>query len=404
MSYDLDRPPPRPTPPSRRGLGLLLAGIAVLAVGGALLAGAAAGGLTAWWLLGRAPVAALPPAGASGVDRLSTAPADASDATVLAAVRATRPAVVTVWNLQRVRDRNGVRLAPVSSGSGVIFDARGYIATNTHVLEGAEAVQVVFLDGRRAVATLVDFEPRYDVALLRVDAAMVPAVAPLADSTKLEPGMRVLAIGSPLGTEYQNTVTQGIIAGLNRRVKEPRFDWSTFSYQEEDVVGAPLIQTDAAINTGNSGGPLVSLGGEVVGLNTLIVRGDGRSSFEGLGFAIPANVVRALADEWIDHQPRGSLGIEFETLDPLTAAENNLERGSGALVTSVRFGSSAAAAGLQVGDVIAAIDGVNLDLDHALADLLWRYRSGDRIRLVVERGGERRELEVPLESAPESSR
>jgi 2-alkenal reductase len=366
----------------------------------ALGAGAAAGGATVWWLSREHGLMAPAVSSRPVIERMAATSESGEDEAVLAAVRATRPAVVTIWNLQRVRNGYRVSLAPVTSGSGVIFDRRGYIATNTHVLEGAEAVQVVFLDGRRATAKLVDFDPRYDVALLKVEPELVPAVAPLADSSNLEPGMRVLAIGSPLGTEYQNTVTQGIIAGLNRRVKQPTFDWSTFSYREQDVVEAPLIQTDAAINSGNSGGPLVSVKGEVVGLNTLILRSDGQRNYEGLGFAIPANVIRALTDEWIDGQRRGALGITFDTLDPLSAAEGNLARGSGALVTSVQPNTSAEQAGLRLGDIIIGIDGVSLDLDHVLADLLWRYRAGDTVHLDLERGTQTLAVDVTLDAAP----
>lgn len=375
---------------------ILFIALAGLALG----AGAVAGGATALWLAQHPAVVAPVVGPGPVVNRLAATGESAThESSALAAVRATRPAVVTIWNLQRVRDGHRVRLAPVSTGSGVIFDPRGYVATNTHVLEGAEAVQVVLLDGRRATATLVNYDPSYDVALLKVDPSMVSAVAPLADSSTLEPGMPVLAIGSPLGTEYQNTVTQGIIAGLNRRVKQPRFDWSTFAYREEEVVAVPLIQTDAAINSGNSGGPLVNTRGEVVGLNTLIVRSDGRSAVEGLGFAIPSNVVRALADEWIDGYRRGSLGIEFEPIDPISALQADLNRGSGALVTAVRPDSTAHER-LQVGDIITAIDGIVLDLDHALADQLWRYRSGDTVQITVERDGQSLTVAVPLESAP----
>jgi len=255
----------------------------------------------------------------------------------------------------------------------------------------------VFIDGRRAPAELVRADASYDVALLRVQGE-VPAVAPLADSSRLEPGMRVLAIGSPLGTEYQNTVTSGIIAGLNRRVKQPRFDWDRLQYREVDLVAVPLIQTDAAINSGNSGGPLVSRRGEVVGLNTLIVRSDGNSTVEGLGFAIPSNVVRALADEWVDGVRRPSLGIEFEAIDPLMAMENGLDRSAGARITRVTPESAAAAAGLQPGDTIIGLDGAALDLDHALTDLLWRYRAGDTVRLTVDRDGRTFEISVALGS------
>lgn len=321
----------------------------------------------------------------------------AADSAFLAAVRATRPAVVTVLNFQyrRASFFAPPQLMAVGSGSGVIFDRRGYVATNAHVVQGAEALEVVFHNGRVAPATLVKGHLGYDVAILHVEGEL-PAVAVLGDSSRLEPGMPVFAIGSPLGTEYQNTVTAGIVAGLGRRVKEQRFDWSTLEYREMDVVKAPLIQTDAAINSGNSGGPLIDSQGQVIGLNTLIVRSDGRTIVEGLGFAIPSNIVRTLANEWIDGIPRPSLGVEFETLDPMIARERGLERGTGALITAIQRGSSAEKAGLRVGDLVVAIDGVALDLDHSLVDLLWRYRSGDTVHLTVQRGDEVLEIAVRL--------
>jgi len=295
----------------------------------------------------------------------------------------------------------------------VIFDARGYVATNHHVVQGAQAIEVVFLDGRRAQAAVVGTEPNLDVAILKLpDGTELPATAPLADSSTLEPGMRVLAIGSPLGTQYQNTVTNGIIAGLNRRVREQSFDLRTFTVREYDANAAPLIQTDAAINTGNSGGPLIDLDGEVVGLNTLIVRsnpgtpldgmglfgsGGSRGDVEGLGFAVPSNVVRMLADEWIDGRSRGWLGIEWETIDPTLAREYGLAHGSGAILKAVTPGGAAANAGLRAGDVVVAVDELPLDLDRALADVLWRYRAGDRIRITYERAGQRYDREIVLD-------
>ncbi len=323
----------------------------------------------------------------------------ATDRAFLEAVRATRPAVVTVLNIQARRAGFFAepRLVAVGSGSGVIFDPRGYVATNAHVVQGAQAVEVVFHDGRITSAALVKGHLGYDVAILHVEGDL-PAVAVLGDSSQLEPGMPVLAIGSPLGTEYQNTVTAGIVAGLGRRVKEQRFDWSTLEYQEMDVVKAPLIQTDAAINSGNSGGPLINSQGQVVGLNTLIVRSDGRTTVEGLGFAIPSNIVRTLANEWIDGIPRPSLGVEFEPLDPMTARERGLTRATGALITQIQRGSTADSAGLRPGDLVVAIDGVALDLDHSLVDLLWRYRAGDTVRLTVQRDGQERDIAVRLGS------
>jgi S1-C subfamily serine protease len=381
---------------------VLLLIVVVMLVGAASGAGMVGGAVSAALLLHRSQVTepvAEPIAVNTRLEAANTplTAGPSEQEAILAAVRATRPAVVTVLNIQRVRTSffAPATLMPAGSGSGVVFDKRGYIATNAHVIQGAESVEVIFQDGRRVPATLLKGHLGYDVAILQVEGDL-PAVAKLGDSSKLEAGMRVLAIGSPLGTEYQNTVTTGIIAGLGRRVKEPVFDWSTMEYREADVVNAPLIQTDAAINSGNSGGPLVNLNGEVIGLNTLIVRSDGRTTVEGLGFAIPSNIVRTLADEWIDGVRRPSLGVEFETLDPMTAREEGRDRGIGAVITQIAPGSGAEKAGLRVGDLVVAIDGVSLDLDHSLVDLLWSYRSGDTVRLTIERGTEQQQIDVRL--------
>ncbi len=389
------------------GIAVLLGAIALAAAG----IGAAAGGATAWWIIERqaslAEPAAITPRGGSplgGAER--TAAATAEDE-VLEVVRAARPAVVTVQNLRYTRQGPfaPIKLVPVESGSGVIFDARGYIATNAHVVHEASAIEVVFVDGRRAEAEVLRWNADYDIAVLKVaDGTELPAVAPLADSSSLEPGMRVLAIGSPLGTDFLNTVTTGIIAGLNRRIKETGFDLRTFEYREVDVIDVPLIQTDAAINTGNSGGPLVNMRGEVVGLNTLIVRRDqrGGSNVEGFGFSIPSNVVRALADEWIDGQPRADLGIEAVDISPEVARDSGLDRAMGAAVTGLLPNGPAMRAGLREGDVILAVNDRPINVDRALDDELWRYRAGDEVELTVDRYGETLSLRVIL-GAPASA-
>lgn len=334
-------------------------------------------------------------------DSLVAIEAGIGDDRLLQAVRATRPAVVTIWNLQHARRSltSPIRLEPVTSGSGVIFDDRGYVATNNHVIENARSIEVVFLDGRRAEAVLVHSERAYDIAILKLpDGIELPAVAPLADSSTLEPGMGVVAIGSPLGTEYQNTVTSGIIAGLNRNITTQSFDIFTWRTFEQDINATPLIQTDAAINSGNSGGPLIDLSGRVVGLNTAVLRRSRGAEIEGLGFAVPSNVVQTLADEWIDGEQRASLGVGFRTIDPDFARISGMSRGSGALVVEVPAGGAGARAGLRAGDRIVAIDGIALDLDHALTDLMWRYRAGDRVRLTVEREETITELDVLLDA------
>jgi S1-C subfamily serine protease len=376
------------------------------AVTAATVAGALAGGATAVWIANQqATDVPTPLRTADGVAERAAVRTDQpdADAATLTAVRATRPAVVTVWNIGYAKTSffSPAQLRVVGEGSGVVFDKRGYIATNAHVVEGAQRIEVVFLDGSRGTAEVVNQNTDYDVAILHTDATL-PAVATLADSSHLEPGMRVLAIGSPLGTQYQNTVTTGIIAGLNRRVTQRGYDWFTGQQFEVDVVSAPLIQTDAAINSGNSGGPLINLHGEVVALNTLIVRQGGGTSVEGLGFAIPSNVVKALADEWIDGVKRGWLGIDFDTIDPVVAEQDNLPRGAGALVTRVYANTTAASAGLETNDIVTGIDGTSLDLDHALADQLWHYRAGDTVTLSIERAGRAFDVSVKLDADPRS--
>ncbi len=393
----------------KRFLGYLILAAACLLV--AAGAGGLAGGLVAAWLVQtQAVTRAEPPPGATGsvaeLARANLVGRSAGEETVLAAVRATRPAVVTVMNLQYVRANlfAPVQLQRAASGSGVIFDQRGYIATNAHVVDGAAMIEIVFIDGRRAPAEVVRAEPAYDIAVLKLPPdTPLPAAAPLADSSTLEPGMQVLAIGSPLGTDYQNTVTTGIIAGLSRRVKDMGFDPRTFEVREYDVVDVPLIQTDAAINTGNSGGPLINTRGEVVGLNTLIVRRDqaGRSLVEGLGFAVPSNVVHGLAAEWIDGVRRAYLGAEIDPIDPMTAREKGLAQGTGAIVTAVHPGSPAEQAGLAAGDIIVAVDDARLDLDRAFADLLWHYRAGDTARLAVDRYGKSQVITVTFGQTPD---
>ncbi len=387
---DAPRPPVAAAVASRRRIiGLVTAGLLLSAALGAVV-----GGLAAMAVV-RGNVIEAPPDTVSNVLTTRAVQAAAQSGSieddVVAVVREARPAVVTVYNMRAVRrqSRGAAEMLPASSGSGVIFDPRGYIATNYHVIQGNQGLEVMFLDGRRTAAEVVGYEPDYDVAILQV-AAQIPAVAPLADSSLLEAGMHVLAIGSPLGGDYQNTVTYGIVAGLNRTVTVPqtRFDRGSFRLVEVDqpLNAAPLIQTDAAINNGNSGGPLVDLQGRVVGLNTLVVRGTGRSPVEGLGFAVPSNVVRALADEWIDGRSRPALGIRYVPITPDAALELNMPRAGGALVRSVEPSSAAETAALQAGDVVVALDGIQLDLDHALTDLLWRYRAGDEVVLTVRRG------------------
>lgn len=206
------------------------------------------------------------------------------------AVHAAGPAVVTVVNTMQVQTRGrfgGGTQTAEALGSGVIFSDKGYIVTNQHVVDGQTSLEVIFSDGTRVPATLVGEDASNDIAVIKVDVA-VPAVAKLGDSSTLEAGQPVVAIGTALG-DFQNTVTEGIISGLHRQL-----DSSSTAVQD-------MIQTDAAINHGNSGGPLLDLQGNVIGINTAVVRSDSAAGdvAEGLGFSIPINTVKTVIEKLV---------------------------------------------------------------------------------------------------------
>src|SRR5688572_10367158 len=206
------------------------------------------------------------------------------------AVRKTGPAVVTIINtLSSGGNRAFPGMSPSASGSGVVVDRRGYIVTNQHVVEGQRTLEVIFSDGKRASAKLVGEDSFSDLAVVKVDVD-VPAVAEFADSDQLEPGQPVVAIGSALG-DFRNTVTVGVVSALHRDLDD-----------SGSAALRNLIQTDAAINHGNSGGPLLQLDGRVIGINVAVVRGAIISGdvAEGLGFAIPSNTARQVVEQLIN--------------------------------------------------------------------------------------------------------
>jgi len=379
-------------------LAVLLLGI-VIGVGG----GAVAGGVVAMVVTGRAssaaPVIAAQPVSvqseAQAAPRLAPSTQSAvghsahSDS-VVAAVQKVGRAVVTV--IVTTRQGRG-------SGSGVIISEQGHIVTNNHVVENATGLRVLFADGTLQEARLIGTDPLNDIAVIRVQGA-VPGVASIGDSTKLQPGETVLAIGSPLGN-FRNTVTAGVVSALNRSLPGTGLEG--------------LIQTDAAINSGNSGGPLINLAGEVVGINTLVVRGDsggfgfGAAPVEGLGFAVPSAIFRNVADQLIatGRVRFPFLGITYLTIDGQVAAEFNLPVQNGAYIRSsrpgepaVQPGSAAARAGLREGDIIVAVDNVRLDYNTSLRQLLLRYKPGDTVTLTVLRDGRERAIQVTLGERP----
>jgi serine protease Do len=309
------------------------------------------------------------------------------ETTITRAVEKIGPAVVTVVGTIPGRMTFfGHTGSQTVSGSGVFISDQGYLLTNNHVVEGTKQVTIVLSDGSQEKATIVGTDPFSDIAVLKAE-NRVPAVAALGNSDVLKPGESVIAIGSPLGT-FKNTVTVGVVSATDRSIDTGQ------GYQIEG-----LIQTDAAINQGNSGGPLVSLAGEVVGINSLIVRNSGSGAVaEGLGFAIPINTAWAVAQQIMEkgYFARPYLGISYQSITPDIATAYNLPVQWGAYVTDVADNSPASQAQLQVGDIITSIGGVTLDETHSYINTLFAYKPGDQVALELVRNGKSIQVQVTL--------
>ncbi|HEX5838371.1 MAG TPA: trypsin-like peptidase domain-containing protein [Anaerolineales bacterium] len=276
------------------------------------------------------------------------------------------------------------------SGTGFFITDDGYIITNNHVVEGTQEVEIILSDGTQQTADFVGSDPYSDIAVLKAD-GNVPAVAALGNSDALDPGESVIAIGSPLG-DFKNTVTVGVVSATGRSIDTGK------GYSIEN-----LIQTDAAINQGNSGGPLVNLAGEVIGVNTLVVRQSPTGSVaEGLGFAIPINTAQAIARQIIEqgYFARPYMGVSFQPINPEIAARYDLPAEWGAFITNVEPGSPASEAGLQEGDIITQVGEIALDETHSYVNALFTYQPGDQIPLTVVRDGEEAHLQITLGEAP----
>ncbi|MDX9864324.1 MAG: trypsin-like peptidase domain-containing protein [Anaerolineaceae bacterium] len=386
-------------PPSRKsGLRTFLFVALILVVAGSsALAGAVTGGLIVKNIIeNNQPAAQVLPVPAANdgqpqTQAITIIPTDV-DSAVTSTVERVGPAVVTVLAaIPGQPGMFGISGGGESSGSGVIISAEGYILTNYHVIEGSTEVRVVLADGSERAAEVINYDDLDDLAVLKAEGEM-PAVAPLGNSDQLKPGETVIAIGSPLGT-FKNTVTVGVISATGRMIDIGN------GYQMED-----LIQTDAAINQGNSGGPLVNLAGEVVGINTIIVRGGGgagRAVAEGLGFAIPANKVRIISEQIIanGYFARPYLGVRSQDVNPAIASRYNLPVEWGTYVFTVLPGSPAEKAGVQPDDIITAIGGQEINDQMSFANVLYSYGPNDSVEVQVFRNGETIALNVMLGEA-----
>ncbi|MEM6336963.1 MAG: Do family serine endopeptidase, partial [Bacteroidota bacterium] len=265
-------------------------------------------------------------------------------------------------------------------GSGVIVRDDGFIVTNNHVVEDADELEVVLYDGRTLDATIVGTDPLSDLAVIKVDGDDFPFVT-YGDSDDLRVGQWVMAFGSPLARELSNTVTAGIVSALGR---------FSNSGEIEDYV-----QTDAAINPGNSGGALVNLRGELIGINKAIYSRSGGS--QGIGLAIPVNTVVGVVDQLIDNGEvrRGYLGVSFAPVTESLARATGAPRGA-ARIADVQAGLAADRAGLEIDDIIVAVDGRELVNSNQLLSMIATRRPGDEVDLEIIRDERRRTVTVEL--------
>jgi 2-alkenal reductase len=362
--------------------------LVVFVAGISALAGSVAGGVAVYAALKpnqpAAAAAVMPAVESAPVQSLQISTTD-FQSTITQAVEKVGPSVVTVVGVIPGQQTFFGRTPDQEvSGSGVIISTSGYILTNNPVVENTTEVAVILASGEKLTASVVGTDLYADLAVLKADGTL-PAAAALGNSDDLKPGETVIAIGSPLG-DFKNTVTVGVVSATGRILDTGK------GYQMEN-----LIQTDAAINQGNSGGPLVNLAGEVVAINTLVVRGSGFGGIaEGLGFAIPANTAVVVSNEIIQkgYYARPYLGVQWQQITPSIAAAYRLPVEWGAYVTQVVSGSPAATSGLQVGDIITRIGDTQLDADHSYINALFNYKPGGSATLEVVRNGKTLSLQV----------
>ena len=307
---------------------------------------------------------------------------------VVDAAEKVSPSVVCIVNTQTAYDFFGREYLRDTSGSGVILTEDGYIVTNNHVVSGTSRKLTVFLsDGTSKPAKIVGTDPATDLAVIKIEGANLPT-AVFGDSDALRPGQLAIAIGNPLGIEFNRSVTVGVISGLDRVLSVGD------SYMR-------LIQTDAVINPGNSGGPLINGNGEVIGLNSVKLN---VTAVEGMGFAIPSNQVKRIVEELIETGKvrRAYLGISFLDKSEVSLYLPNVKVDQGVYVSEVVSGGPAAKAGIRQGDVIIEFDRRKVNDAGSLIAYLAEKSPGATVVVKFQRQGQTREVEVVLGEAPTS--
>ncbi|MEW5784690.1 MAG: trypsin-like peptidase domain-containing protein [Bacillota bacterium] len=289
------------------------------------------------------------------------------------------PAVVSVSNYASINQRGQQALVEKGTGSGVVVSSDGYIVTNYHVIEGADQIAVVFSGSDKLQAELVGADPLTDLALLKINRDQLAFLA-LGNPARFRVGETVIAVGNPLGL-FQQSVTVGVVSALEREVSIPGSEY-TYTY----------IQTDAAINAGNSGGPLINLKGQMIGINSAKVSTVG---VEGIGFAIPVNTVKRVVEDLIKYGAvkRPLLGVRVLNLSGVTGISTD----RGVYIHEVAAGGAAAEAGLQAGDCIVGINDQEINYLAQLFDTLLAFYPGDKIDLKIMRGGAVRIIDATLQ-------
>ncbi len=383
----------------RSGLSLVLVVVVSLIAGGVGAAGTYLALLYNGGLAGPVANSSIASPGASQAPAASSQTVILDEQTAITeAAEAVSPAVVTI-TVRAGEATDPFSLPETGVGSGIIYDANGWVLTNRHVVIDASQVTVELKDGRRLPGSVYGVDTLTDLAIVKIDATGLP-FARIGNSSELKPGQIAIVIGSPLGT-FTNSVTSGVISALGRQL-----------VVTDPVTGdrrqlRNLVQTDAAINPGNSGGPLVDAGGTVVGVSTAFAAAD---AAQGIFFAIPINIAKPIMRQAVagEQLSRPWIGIVYVTIDRNAKDENNLPIDYGAWIAPdtedgsppIWPESPAAAAGLMPNDIITAIDGTRIDAAQGLDDILSLYEPGDQLTLSVLRDGTTTSMALTLGTRP----